>query len=187
MKVFLQSALLSAALSLCFSAPSGFAAETETVPVYSAEEVSWSKGYGPNMIDGIAALNGARDTATCAGEQVFLRPDSALERHRNLIVFGSIDGARIPASRFTNPPGANEMTMPPPPKDYDALARKGSCSIDGKFLFTGLPDGEYYAITTLFPRAYLGKVVPFEKIEVIMKRIKVAGGKTAKVDLFSRS
>jgi hypothetical protein len=162
------------------------AADAAAVPIFSAEEVAWSKGYGPNIIDGIAALSGDKDTATCAGEEVYLRPGSALERHRNKIIFGNADGARISVDKFMNPVGANAATMPTPPKDYDAIARKGSCSIDGKFLFAGIPDGEYYAVTMLFPRAYLGKVVPMENIEVIMKRISVAGGQMVKVDLFSK-
>lgn len=185
MKAFLQPILSGAVFTLTFAAVPVVASETATVPGFSAEEIAWSKGYGPNLIDGIAALSGSDDTATCAGEKVVLRPASAVERHRSQIIFGSTDGARIPVSRYMNPPGASAATMPPPPKKYDAAARNATCSIDGKFLFTGLPDGEYYAATMLFPRAYLGKVVPIEKIEVIMKRIRVAGGATVKVDLFA--
>lgn len=185
MKAFLQPLLSGAVFTLTVVAVPVVASETAPVPVFSAEEIAWSKGYGPNMIDGIAALAGADDTATCAGEKVVLRPASALERHRNQIIFGSTDGARVPASHYMNPPGASAATIPTPPKAYDAAARNATCSIDGKFLFTGLPDGEYYAATMLFPRAYLGKVVPIEKIEVIMKRVSVAGGATVQVDLFS--
>lgn len=179
-----RAAMLAALLSATLAVPAT-ASDEILPPTFSAEEIAWSKGYGPNNLDGIAALAGATDTATCAGEQVYLRPSSGLERHRNLITFGSMNGGRISAQRFMNPPGASETTMPAPPKEYDASARKATCSIDGKFLFTGIPDGEYYAITMLFPRALVGKIVPMENIEVIMKRVQVSGGKTVKVDLFT--
>lgn len=110
--------------------------------------------------------------------------DGGHERHRNQIIFGSTESGRIPVGQFLNPPRATEANLPAPPKD--AAARKGSCSINGKFLFAGIPDGEYYAITMLFPRAMLGKVVEFDDIEVVMKRVKAAGGRTVRLDLLAR-
>jgi hypothetical protein len=183
---FTQLVSMFAAIASTFAAASASASDITQVPQFSVDEIAWSKGLGPNNIDGKAARDDDADTATCAGEDVVLRPSSALERHRNRIIFGNIEGARIPAQRYLNPPGATATTMPSPPKDYDAAARKATCSIDGKFLFSGVPDGEYYALTMLFPRALLGKVVPIENVEVIMKRVRVTGGETAKLDLFAR-
>lgn len=182
----MTSALKVSAWLFALQAAPAWAEDSATIPVFSAEEVAWSKGYGPNIVDGIASASGEKDTATCAGEQVYLRPGSALERHRGKIIFGNSDGARISVDKYMNPPAATAANMPTPPKDYDAVARKASCSIDGKFLFAGIPDGNYYVITMLLPRAYVGKVTPYEDIEVVMKRVTVAGGQTVKLDLLAK-
>ncbi|WP_093509104.1 hypothetical protein [Sphingopyxis sp. YR583] len=158
----------------------------EQPPSYSAEEVAWSIGFGSNIIDGSGAAAGPSDSATCAGEEVVLRPDSLFERHRNRIIFGSLEGARIPVTRFLAVINADDPMLPVPPKDYEAVARRSHCAIDGKFLFTGVQDGEYYAVTMLFPRGNLGKASPIDDIEVVMKRLKVGGGQTSKLDLLHR-
>lgn len=162
------------------------AADPGPAPAFSAEEIAWSKGYGPGMIDGSGAFIDGKTAKTCAGEKVYLRPTSALEIHRNHILFGNAEGALIPVSQYLNPVGANETTMPAPPKDYDASARQANCSIDGRFLFTGIPDGDYHILTMIIPRALLGKVVEYDDIEVVMKRVTVAGGATVRVDLFGK-
>ena len=182
--IILKAALAGGALLTFLGAPA-LAADPAPVPVFSATEVAWAKGYAPNILDGVAAMPAGKDAKTCAGEEVVLRPTSALEVHRNRIVFGNLDGARIPAQRYFSPPGATEANMPAPPREYDASARKGRCSIDGKFLFAGIPDGEYYVVTLIFPSHLLSKVVEMDDIEVLMKRVAVSGGAMVKVDLFA--
>lgn len=160
---------------------------TDTSPVYSAAEVAWSKPYGPNIIDGIGLLAASGEVKTCAGEDVYLRPRSALEDHRNNAIYGSLVWARISADKFMSAINPETPRMAVPPKAYEADARQARCSIDGKFLFTGLPDGEYYATVMIIPRESLGKPVSIADVEVVMRHITVAGGGIAKVDLFAAS
>lgn len=158
----------------------------ELVPTYSADEVAWSRGTGPNAIEGSALLGSGETTLTCAGEKVFLRPRSALEDRRNKVVFGSEERARISVLRYMETAGSESPDMPALPKGYDDDARRAVCTADGSFSFAELPDGEYFASVMAFPREYLGTVTPIEKIEVLMRRISVKGGITVKVDLFGR-
>jgi hypothetical protein len=178
--------ILSGLLCLQYST-SSLATDGDISADYSSSEVSWSRGYGANIIDGIAAHTAGRITKTCAGEEVLLRPRSAFEDRRNKFIFGGLGWSRMPARDYLNLARPDASKMPAPPKAYDLDARRARCSIDGKFLFVGIPDGEYYAIVMVFPRKYLGKVTPFEEIEVLMRPVSIAGGTLKKLDLFAAS
>lgn len=177
-------------LMACLSATScqsdpAVALEPSSPPTYASSEVKWSRGHGPNIFDGVAAFRGRHVTKTCAGEEVYLRPRSVFEDYRNRVIFGNLDWAKISVEKYLAAGASGSPRLQTPPAAYDADARKARCSIDGKFLFAGIPDGEYYALVMIIPRAYLGKVTPMEDIEVVMRRITVIGGGIQSIDLFS--
>lgn len=155
------------------------------LPVYSADEIAWSRGEGSNHIEGSGRQMKNRVVKTCAGEKIFLRPRSAVEDRRNLVVFGSDRRARIAALRYVEIAGTENPDMPVIPRTYDDDARRATCSPDGRFSFSGLPDGEYYASVMVFPEEYRGKVTPIETIDVLLQRVSVEGGRTTVLDLFS--
>lgn len=162
------------------------AAEVGALPSYSADEVAWSRGTGANTIEGTAVIPGDPAVKTCASENVWLRPRSALEDHRNMVIFGNLEQAKIPVVKYLDLASYENANMPLPPPGYDADARKLRCSADGKFSATNLPDGDYYAIVMVFPGEYLGKVTPIETIDAAMRRVTVAGGETVKIDILPR-
>lgn len=156
------------------------AVAAEPAPPFTVEDVAWAKGHGPGIVDGVAARRMGDVEKTCAGEEVYLRPRSPYEDYRNQQLFKSLDGALVPVLDYLNAAGENG---PSSPKEYEAASRRARCSIDGKFLFAGLAPGDYYAIVMIFPREFLGKVTPIERIEVAMRRISVVEGPIQTLDL----
>jgi hypothetical protein len=161
------------------------ATELNPRPVYSAEEVAWSRVEGVNAIVGVAMLGSGKKATTCATEEVWLRPRSAWEDYRSEIIFGNLQQARIPALQYFDRASTDNANMPASPKEYDADARKATCTADGKFTFAGVPDGEYYISVIVQPLEFVGKITPIHDIEVVMHYVSVTGGGSTIVDLFS--
>jgi hypothetical protein len=160
------------------------AAETETSspPVYSFDEVAWSRTDGTGAVKVSANAMGPK-LKTCAGEVAWLRPRSAIEDYRTRAVFGNLSRARIPVTQYLGAESPENPNMPAPPAAYNSDARKARCSSEGTFLFSGVPDGEYNAVVLIFPREYLGRVTPIEDIEVVLRHVMVVRGKTTRIDL----
>jgi hypothetical protein len=183
----MKSLLVIAAVPFLSVASPALATDADRgpLPVYSVDEIAWSRSEGSNQIEGSGRQMRNGVAKTCAGEKIFLRPRSTVEDRRNLVIFGSDRRARITALRYMEVAGTENPDMPVIPKTYDDDARRATCSPDGRFSFSGLPDGEYYASVMVFPEEYRGKVTPIETIDVLLQRVSVEGGRTTVLDLFS--
>jgi hypothetical protein len=104
-------------------------------------ELEWSRHDGTNAVRGFAVMRTlGGQPRTCAGEEVFLTPDSPYARERAMAMYGSIvKGTRStaePVLRFTN----RDV-------NFDGFRRKTRCDARGEFSFEAIPDGVWYVAT----------------------------------------
>lgn len=141
----LKSALPLAAVALAGSILAG----CETVPaggmgpgggpaVYNPGDFAWSTHPGRASIDGRVDYGRDGQAYACTGS-VALTPDTPYTRARFQTLYGSTDRAAVPEAVV------RARTVPDPNADYRSFVRSATCR-DGRFEFTGLPDGGWFVI-----------------------------------------
>jgi hypothetical protein len=131
--------------------PSG--PQTQVAPVYRPgggedfreSDFAWSRASGPGGIDGILTFRDGSTRYSCRGRDVILIPETPWVRRRMYILYGSIDGAVVPADIV------RARTPQTTSGDYASYARKTTCDGSNKFGFQGLADGAWYVITLARP------------------------------------
>lgn len=122
------------------------AAEVPLAPLpmlsaFDAQEAAYIDVPGPNAVQGQAFLRQqGGGVVTCAGETVWLVPDTAYARERIRKAYGS-EALEAPARRIIGVILENPVTA------YVAQQRQTTCDRDGQFSFTELADGTYYIET----------------------------------------
>jgi len=166
---------LSLAVAGCAQfGPSGQSGQQQTAlsrPI-SQSEIDWSKRSGRNTVSGLAVMKSANgESHSCAGQSANLIPDSDYARARMEAIFGSTDRGMRPASR-----GAVKFERDDPL--YVSSLRTTRCDAQGSFSFAQVPDGIWYATTSI-------KWQGASQVEggSVMRRVDVRGGRLVKVVL----
>lgn len=126
---------------------------------------------GHNEIKGSAFLRRNDGVlVTCAGNTVNLIPATEYAKERMQMLYGGVDsGFQLPMR-----PG---MQVPSnTPDAYRKLQHETQCDVRGEFEFTGISDGEWFAVTTV-----AWKVGAITQGGRIMKKVAAKGGQSVKV------
>ena len=133
---------------------------------FNAEAFAWSARTGQAAINGRVDFRRDGQTYECTGS-VALTPDTPYTRNRFNILYGSIDRAAVPEAVV------RARTVSDPNADYRSFVRSATCN-EGRFSFTGLPDGGWFVIA---PVSAGGERV------VLMRRVETRGGRTVNITL----
>lgn len=133
-----------------------------------ASEVDWSRKTGRNTVAGIASLRSGGTVHTCAGQNANLIPDTPYARARLERIFGSTTKGMRPASQ-----GPVKFASDDPL--YVSTMRTTRCDASGSFSFPRIPDGVWYATTSVKWGQNEGGSM--------MQRVEVSGGRLVKVTL----
>ena len=157
-------AAAGAVLAACETVPAGGYGPVPR-PVSSAfnpGDFAWSTQPGRGSIDGRVSYRRDGQTYDCTGS-VALTPDTPYTRARFRTLYGSTDRAALPEAIV------RARTVPDPNADYRSFVRSTTCR-DGRFEFSGLPDGDWFIIT---PVSAGGDRI------VLMRRIGTRGGRVS--------
>lgn len=137
----------------------------------SPSEVEWARKSGRNTVSGIASVKSGGTTHTCLGQSANLIPDTAYARARMTAIFGNATRGQRAASL-----GAVKFERDDPL--YVQTLRTTRCDGSGSFSFPGVPDGVWYATTSV-------KWQGASQVEgsSMMQRVDVQGGRLVKVML----
>jgi hypothetical protein len=130
---------------------------------FRESDFAWSRAAGTGGIDGVLSFHDGSTRYSCRGRDVILTPETPWVRRRMYILYGSIDGAVVPADivRARTPQTGSG--------DYASYARKTTCDGANRFAFQGLPDGAWYVITLARPDD------PSAGAVAVMRRVEVHG------------
>ena len=132
-------------------------------------EVEWSRKSGANTVSGTAQIKAGNTVHTCAGQSANLIPDSAYARARMTAIFGN-------ASRGTRAASLGPVKFERDDPLYVSSLRSTRCDASGSFSFPGVPDGVWYATTSV-------KWQDGTQGSNMMQRVDVQGGRLVKVML----
>ena len=139
-------------------------------PEFKAADFAWATVAGKGRIDGKLVFKAGATTYSCAEAGVLLTPQTEWTRARMVTLYKSADHAALPAAEVR----ARTVRS----NDYSAYVRRATCDPTGRFTFTNLPDGGFFAITVVKPTpAGAGEDM------AIMRYVKVANGKVVEVKL----
>jgi hypothetical protein len=136
---------------------------------FRSADFDWSVAAGSGAINGQVAYGARRAHYDCAG--VVLTPETPWVRQRMAILYRSTERAALPAEEVRG------RTPPERSQDYSKYVKRASCGADGRFSFSGLPDGSWYVIAVAKAD---GAAAPEM---ALMRRVSVRGGKTVDVRL----
>lgn len=132
---------------------------------FRAEDFAWSSEAGHGGIAGHVVYRQGATRYSCAHATVVLTPETPWTRHRMHVLYRSTETAAEPVE------DVRARTPSAPAGDYSAFVRRTTCDAANRFVFSGLPDGAWYAIT-------IAKPVGGEGAEVaLMKRVVTHGGR----------
>ena len=145
--------------------------ETALSTAIAPSEVDWARGSGANTVSGVALLTAGGTSHTCAGQSANLIPDSAYARARMTAIFGNATKGMRAASL-----GAAKFERDDPL--YVSTLRTTRCDASGSFTFPRVPDGVWYATSSV-------KWQGASQVEggSVMQRVDVRGGRLVKVVL----
>jgi hypothetical protein len=132
-------------------------------------EGEWARKTGRNSVSGNASLKSGGTTHTCAGQSANLIPDTAYARARMTAIFGN-------ASRGTRAASLGPVKFERDDPLYVSSLRTARCDSSGSFSFPGVPDGVWYATTSV-------KWQDGTQGSSMMQRVDVQGGRLTKVIL----
>lgn len=138
--VFSLVAVLAAGAVLagCETLPMGDFGGSPPSRAFNAQDFAWSSRQGQASIDGRVDYRREGQTFTCTGS-VALTPDTPYTRARFQTLYGSTDRAAVPEAVV------RARTVADPNADYRSYVRSATCQ-DGRFGFSGLPDGGWFII-----------------------------------------
>ena len=138
-----------------------------------AEDFAWSTAEGANTITGAVAHRTRAGAWTCAGGSVGLTPETDYSRRRVEALYGSTRRAVLPVQLVRS------RAVEEAAEDYSRYVRTVRCDSEGRFTFTGLPDGAWYVIAQAKP----GPGAAPEDALAVMQRVETRGGRTAVLKL----
>ena len=144
---------------------------TLSTPI-AASEIEWARKSGANSVSGNATMTSGGTIHTCAGQSANLIPDSTYARARLTAIFGN-------ATRGTRAASLGPVKFERDDPLYVQTLRTTRCDASGSFSFPRVPDGVWYATTSV---KWEG---PAQQVEggSMMQRVDVRGGRLVKVML----
>ena len=139
---------------------------------FDARQFAWSQASGPNSIAGRLGYRQGATAFSCAGSTVVLTPETPWSRQRMAVLYGSTERAALPSDEV------RARTDRAPPGDAGPYVKRATCDEAGRFTFTGLPDGAWYAITVARPAGQ-----PDAESTALMRRVVTRGGRTVSLVL----
>lgn len=136
---------------------------------FDRRDFAWSEARGRGRIDGQLTMRRGATTYSCEVANVVAIPETPWVRERMQRLYRSADRAVIPAEEV-------RQRMPAESPNYDAFVRRANCDAQGRFTFTGLPDGAWYLITSVAP-------TPAGAPLAVMRRVQIRGGQPVRVEL----
>lgn len=137
--ILLAAALSAAAVAACAPVPPGGGyGPPPTAAVFSPQDFAWSTRGGQAAIEGRVDYRRDGRTYACTGS-AGLTPDTPYTRQRFAALYGATDRAAVPEAVV------RARNVPDPNADYRAFVRSERCD-DGRFRFSGLPDGGWFVI-----------------------------------------
>ena len=106
--------------------------------VFRADDFAWSTASGSASIDGRIDYRRGGQPFACTGS-VGLTPDTPYTRARFRTLYGDTERAAVPEAVI------RARTVADPSADYHFYVRSTTCQ-NGRFSFTGLPDGGWFII-----------------------------------------
>lgn len=146
MDVWLKYGGASTLLAILITACSSISKTTWVEYSFEEKDVAWARASGKCELKGYAYLkNRMAEIKTCAGNEVALVPASkyAIKRYKLADESGMTEVADRPN---VNPPG---------PEYYKSI-RTTTCDDAGAFEFKGLPNGDYFIVTSAIWKAPVG-------------------------------
>ncbi len=162
---------LALALTLALGGCAQFQQQAALSSGISPGDVEWARKSGRNTVSGNASLKSGGTTRTCAGQSANLIPDTAYARARMTAIFGN-------DSRGTRAASLGPVKFERDDPLYVQTLRTTRCDASGSFSFPGVPDGVWYATTSV-------KWDGASQVEgsSMMQRVDVRGGRLVKVML----
>lgn len=164
----LVAVTLGGALAACETAPmdGGFGGAPWPRPapgpaVFNADDFAWSTRSGGASIDGRVDYRRNGRNFDCTGS-VGLTPDTPYTRARIRTLYGSTERAAVPEAIV------RARTVADPSADYRSYVRSTICE-NGRFSFSGLPDGGWFIIAPV-------SAGDDERV-VLMRRVHTRGGR----------
>ena len=157
-------AAAGAVLAACETVPAGGYGPVPrpASSAFNPGDFAWSTQPGRGSIDGRVSYRRDGQSYDCTGS-VALTPDTPYTRARFRTLYGSTDRAALPEAIV------RARTVPDPNADYRSFVRSTTCR-DGRFEFSGLPDGDWFIIT---PVSAGGDRI------VLMRRVGTRGGRVS--------
>ena len=165
----MKSIPLALALILALAGCTQFQQQAALSSGISPGEVEWARKSGRNTVSGNASLKSGGTTYTCAGQSANLIPDTAYARARMTAIFGN-------SSRGTRAASLGPVKFERDDPLYVSTLRTARCDTSGSFSFPGVPDGVWYATTSV-------KWQDGTQGSSMMQRVDVQGGRLVKVML----
>jgi hypothetical protein len=153
---------VAASLAACATVPMNNSGPRPSSSAFSAEDFAWSAASGRGSIDGRVSFSRDGQAFTCTGS-VALTPYTPYTRARFQTLYGSTDRAAVPEAVV------RARTVENPSADYRSFVRSATCQ-NGRFEFSGLPDGDWFIIT---PVSAGGDRI------VLMRRVGTRGGRVS--------
>ena len=159
---------LGGVVAACETAPmdGGFGPEPRSGPaagVFRADDFDWSTRSGSASIDGRIDYRRNGQVFTCTGS-VGLTPDTPYTRARIRSLYGATDRAAVPEAIV------RARTVAEPSADYRAYVRSETCE-NGRFSFSGLPDGGWFIIAPVSAGG--------DERVVLMRHVDTRGGRVS--------
>jgi len=165
-------AALGASLAACETAPmggygpgpgAGYGPPRAAPGVFRADDFAWSTAAGRAAIDGRIDYRRNGRAFACTGS-IGLTPDTPYTRARFRTLYGSTDRAAVPEAIV------RARTVADPNADYRSFVRSTTCE-NGRFSFSGLPDGGWFIIAPVSADG--------EERVVLMRHVETRGGRVA--------
>ena len=156
---------LAAAVAACAPVPpAGGYGPPPTAAVFNAQDFAWSTRQGQAGIEGRVDYRRDGRAYACTGS-AGLTPDTPYTRQRFAALYGSTDRAAVPEAVV------RARNVPDPNADYRAYVRSERCE-NGRFRFSGLPDGGWFVIVPV--NAGQDRVV-------LMRFVQTRGGRVTQI------
>ena len=149
--------------------------EVSSSATVRAEDFAWSTAEGGNTITGAVSYRSGRGGApwTCAGGSVGLTPETPYSERRVSVLYGSTRRAVLPVQLVRS------RSLEQAAEDYSRYVRTTRCDSEGRFTFTGLPDGGWFIIAQAKPTAGAAP----EDALAVMQHVEIRGGRTVVLKL----
>jgi hypothetical protein len=124
---------------------------------YRDSDFAWSTAVGTGKVVGVLAYKGDEPHYGC--QTVVLAPETPWSRERMRALYLSTTSADVPSQ------DVKARTPPEHAAQYGRFVRQAPCDANGRFSFSGLPNGAWYVITVAAPAGNGVRIAVMRRIE----------------------